>query len=115
MTNVVKIDIEDTANDNEVIASFNLHELDVEAFCRRLDMVNVVISLEDTNENLKNHYLLCAALACSLRKEDGELLYPEKDGYKEVAKLPHAQVNVLVVVNQQVNPMEPTLAAKKKS
>ena len=115
MTNIVKIDIEDTANKNVIVASFNIQEFDVMSYCRRLDMVNDIIGLKDINDLLKNHYLLCAALACSLRTDEGELLYPNKDAYLDVAKLPHSQVNVLVVVNQTVNPMEPTLAAKKKS
>ncbi|MGB2265197.1 MAG: hypothetical protein ACPH3C_08425, partial [Glaciecola sp.] len=63
----------------------------------------------------KGQKLTCAALAATVCNKDGELLYPDEDGAETIFNEMDIEVyDALCKAYVDINPLEPTLTAKKK-
>ena len=83
-----------TNDKNKVIAEFMVKKLTIATNARRLT---------------------CAALAATVYNVDGTILYPDKDGADNLYNEMDIEVyEALCKAYVELNPLEPTLTAKKK-
>jgi len=103
-----------TDNDGDLVGEYIIKRLNVAANARRLSMTGKIIDLT-IGDSEKSQLLTCAALAATLCDKDGELLYPDKDGANIIYEEMDIEVyDALCKAYVEVNPIEPTLKAKKK-
>jgi|TARA_R110002124_G_scaffold236648_2_gene401874 hypothetical protein len=103
-----------TNDKNKVIAEFMVKKLTIATNARRLSMTSRIIDL-DLDDAEKGQLLTCAALAATVYNVDGTILYPDKDGADNLYNEMDIEVyEALCKAYVELNPLEPTLTAKKK-
>ena len=108
----IKVDIVNNAD--EVIGEYIVNRLKVGSNARRLSLNKDILEL-DISEQEKGQLLSCAALAVTVCNVDGELLYPESTAPNDIYNnLDIELFDILCKAYIEVNPIEPTLTAKKK-
>ena len=114
MKNLTKIEITDGSD--KVVATYHIAVASIRANARRLKLIAPFIEDDEMDNFLKNSMFNCAALACTLCDEKGELLYPNDDtAIDEVMEEISLEVfNILCTESVKVNPPTQSLKAKKK-
>ena len=110
----VPIIIED--GDGNIVAEYFIKKRTVAISLRQSDMFGL---LDTKDEKLKGYYFQLIALACTLCDKNGNLLYPEKDYpdlsvFDEFDDINLEVFQILTKAYTEINPIEPTLSAKKK-
>ena len=103
-----------TNSDNKIVAEFMVKRLTIGTNARRLSMTSKIIDLDIDNAE-KGQRLTCAALASTVCDKEGNLLYPDADGAEKVYEEMDLEVyDALCQAYVELNPLEPSLTAKKK-
>lgn len=108
----VKVEI--ISDDKEVLFSCVIHALTIALDTRRVELASEVLE-RDVSTSAKGVLLTCAAFAASFHDEEGNLMYPNEDAVDVINNSVSSPVyKQLVEAYSEVNPLEPSLTAKKK-
>ena len=109
-----QVEVTLTDGDKNIVGEFIIKRLSVRTNARRLTLTGKIIDL-DLPDSEKGQLLTCAALSVTLCDKQGELLYPDQNGYESIYdEMDIEQYDALCQAYVEVNPMESTLKAKKK-
>lgn len=99
---------------SKVVASFIISKHTVASNTRHSAKIQEILDrkLPDAETN---QLLACSALACTLKDTDGNLVYPEASGAETIYNEMDAdEYTFLCEAYIEVNPLSPSLKAKKK-
>jgi hypothetical protein len=116
MTKLTEIIVELVDDKDKKIASYKVKRLNVRTAIRR---ENMFMNIHETEMSIRGQMFACASLACVLHDEDGKPVFPEKDYPENTAidELFDYDYEVYLALSKaylEVNPVAPTLSAKKK-
>lgn len=110
--NNLTVDFTDDEGTN--VLSYIVKKANVAAKARSIRL-SKAIQESDKTEDEKGILFSCLALASSLHNKDGELAFPDDDAPEAIMNTMDAEVfDVLIMSHLEVNPIEPSLTAKKK-
>ena len=112
--NQVNVNLVDSKD--KKIASYIVKRLNVRSAIRR---ENMFMNIQETEMSIRGQMFACASLACTLYDEKDKLVFPEKDYPENTAidELFDYDYEVYLALSKaylEVNPVAPTLSAKKK-
>jgi len=102
--------------DGKVVAEYGIKKKTVAISLRQARMLELI---DSEDEKIRGYYFQLIALICTLCDKKGNLMFPEKD-YPELTafeKFDDIDLEIFTVLTKayvEVNPLEPTLSAKKK-
>jgi len=116
MTKLTEIIVELVDDKDKKIASYKVKRLNVRSAIRR---ENMFMNIQETEMSIRGQMFACASLACTLYDENDKLVFPEKDYPENTAidELFDYDYEVYLALSKaylEVNPVAPTLSAKKK-
>ena len=112
MEKEIKLEIVD--GDGNIVNTYIVKRLNIRANARRLALIGKVIDL-DVNDTEKGQLLSCASLAATVYNEKGELSYPTDNAHEVVYdEMDIEEYDALCAAYLEVNPLQPSLTAKKK-
>lgn len=114
MESSIKINLQNEAGKS--IGLYIINRVTVADAIRRNKLFDLV---KTEDETARGQYFNAISLICSLCDEKGNLLYPEKDypeltAVEEIFKMDFELYQVLSEAFLDINPIAPTLSAKKK-
>lgn len=118
------IHIEITNEKGKVVSDYYIHRLSVRDNFERNQMNQRIVATEGISKDLMGHLYSCAAMAVALRDKDGNRIYTDtlddkgnvvEDAYTKLENdLDFEVYGLLTKPYLELNPLEPSLDAKKK-
>lgn len=108
----VHIEIKDKGGN--LVNEYYVHRLSVRDNFERVVMNKKIAELDEPDE-VKGHYFTCASLAVALKDKDGKRIFDGDDAHKKLeSEMDFEEYGLLIKHYLDVNPLEPSLDAKKK-
>ena len=104
--------------EGKLVKEFNIKRLTIKSNAKRLKFNSDILKLE-LDDYAKNNLFTCAALAITLHDKKGDCIYDEIESITEIEDKMEEDLgleifDILCKAYQDINPLEPTLKAKKK-